>query len=283
MSPGFAPAKINLFLHVGPLGPDGYHPLHSWMVFADVGDEVAVEEGDLTFRLTGPFPRGVPADASNLVIRARDAFLAVQPLPPFGLVLDKRLPPASGIGGGSSDAAAVLRLLQERAPIAQDRLAEIALSLGADVPACLKAKLVNVAGRGEQLSSAVEIPPLPAVLVNPGVGVSTREVFEVFDRGNPGPLGYWRVERDFRSVAEFIAELGAMTGNDLQPAAQELAPVIGEVLEALEADDRCRLARMSGSGATCFALCETTADAQSLARDLTAARPRWWVRATILR
>lgn len=282
MNTGFAPAKINLFLHVGPLGRDGYHPLHSWMVFADVGDQVNLIEGGAGLKVTGPFSAGVPADGSNLVIKARDAFLAEHPLPPFGLVLDKQLPPASGIGGGSSDAAAVLRLLQARASIPPERLSALALSLGADVPACLQARRLNAEGRGEQLSPTPDFPPLPAVLVNPGVAVSTGDVFRKFDDGAPARLETWRPAGDLTSVASLIRALAAGTRNDLQPPALQIAPAVGEVIDIMAADQRAGLARMSGSGATCFALCESREDAESLAVDLAARYPKWWVRATTL-
>lgn len=281
MTPGFAPAKVNLFLHVGPLGEDGYHPLQSWMVFADVGDEVRLTPAGSALVVDGPFAEGVPRDGSNLVMRARDAFLAVSGGAPMGIALTKVLPPASGIGGGSSDAAAVLRLMQEAAPIPEDELSRIALSLGADVPACVAARSLIAGGRGEQLSPPPAAPPLPAVLVNPGVEVSTGAVFRAFDQEPAREWPCLSEAASARSVGEAI-DLVATMRNDLQPAAEALAPEIGAVLAALSEDRRCRLARMSGSGATCFALVETRETAESLAADLAVRNPGWWVRAASL-
>lgn len=281
MTPGFAPAKVNLFLHVGPLGSDGYHPLQSWMVFADVGDEVRLLPDGDGLTVDGPFAQSVPSGADNLVLRARDAFLAVSRGPAVGVALTKVLPAASGIGGGSSDAAAVLRLMQLAAPIPEDALSRIAMSLGADVPACLAAQSLIAGGRGEVLFAPPASPPLPAVLVNPGVEVSTAEVFRIFDRQ---PAGEWPSLSEGAgagSVAEAV-DLVARTRNDLEPAARALAPEIEAVLGALSADKRCRLARMSGSGATCFALTATREAAESLAADLAACNPGWWVKATTL-
>jgi len=288
----FAPAKINLFLRVWPPGLDGYHPLQSWMVFADVGDFLEMTPAEaMGFEVKGPFAPGVPADGANLAVRARDAFLAVSaPITPFTLTLDKHLPPASGIGGGSADAAAVLRLLQQQSPIDEQRLYAIALALGADVPACLKSAALIAKGRGEVFEAAPCAPPLPAVLANPKVAVSTAEVFAAFDAQGEESGQFerrrefwpeWSADGDPADVAAAIA-LITPPGNDLQRAAEILAPEVVDVIRALERDRRCRLARMSGSGATCFGLCLTIEDAQGLAAELAAEHPHWWVRATTL-
>lgn len=272
----FAPAKVNLYLHVGPLGADGYHPLESWMAFADIGDTVVLETATTpAFVVDGPFAAGVPTDGSNLVLKARDALLGALP-PSFGLRLEKRLPPASGIGGGSSDAAAVLRLLSAFAPDAD--LPALALGLGADVPACLHGRSILARGRGEVLSPAPEAPPLPAVLVNPGVAVSTGAIFGLYDKGAPAPLHTAGLGAAFATPGE-VARALDQTRNDLQAPAIALEPVIGEVLDLLMARPETLLARMSGSGATCFALCPSHDAALALAAQVSRDRPRWWVTA----
>lgn len=280
----FAPAKVNLYLHVGPVQPDGYHPLESWMVFADVGDRVALAvDKTMAFAATGPFSADVPHDESNLVLRARDAFLAAAAVAsaPFRLTLDKQLPPASGIGGGSSDAAATLRLLHRRTPLADEALQALALALGADVPACLRARGTLARGRGEQLSSAPKAPPLPAVLVNPRVGVSTGKIFGLFDRHPPVQLAAAGLPPMLTTPADVARALEA-TRNDLAAPALAHEPVIGDVLAVLNAAPQTLLARMSGSGATCFALCHTVEDAQTLADRIAQDNPGWWIGACTL-
>jgi len=195
----FAPAKINLFLHVGPLNADGYHPLSSWMVFADVGDEIAVlAHTEDVFERGGPFGGAVPADGGNLVLRARDS------IRPEGrtcaIQLIKRLPPASGMGGGSSDAAATLRALGELWGLPEWRLAHAAPALGADVPACLRAKSLIAMGRGEVLAAAPSVPDLYAVLVNPGVETATGRVFASYDAGPAGGEGLPMLPAAFASL-----------------------------------------------------------------------------------
>lgn len=269
----FAPAKVNLYLHVGPPGSDGYHPLESWMVFADVGDRVFLQPSEtLAFEVVGAFAGEIPSGPDNLAVRARDAVLAQHPRDPFKLTLEKVLPPASGIGGGSSDAAAVLRLLGHLSP-------QTALMLGADVPACLRAQSLIAKGRGEVLEAGPKAPPLPAVLVNPRVGVSTGAVFKRYDVGAPKSLKAVSAP-DFGSVAE-VATFLKTTRNDLEAPALALEPMIGEVLESL-AGPEALFARMSGSGATCFALCPSGEAAQSLAGRIARHHPAWWVRASTL-
>ena len=272
----FAAAKVNLYLHVGPLGADGYHPLESWMAFADVGDTVSIEEAATeSFAVAGPFAKSVPTDASNLVLKARHALGAQVPTP-LRLLLEKRLPPASGIGGGSSDAAAVLRLLRPFAPDVD--LPALALTLGADVPACLHARSILARGRGQVLSSAPTAPPLPVVLVNPGVAVSTGAIFGLYDRNSPQALTPAPLAGAFATPAD-VAEGLALTRNDLQAPAIALEPVIGEVLGLLAAQAETLLARMSGSGATCFALCKDRDAAAALAAKVSGDNPQWWVKA----
>lgn len=278
----FAPAKINLFLHVGPVQPDGYHPVASWMVFADVGDEVRLDfaaEGH-DFAVDGPMAAGVPLTADNLVLRARDAVLQLLPgiLPPFNLSLTKRLPAASGIGGGSSDAAATLRLLGKGLTLSKDGQMWLAERLGSDVPACLRGDSLIAEGRGEVLSAAPASPELHAVLVNPGVGVSTGAVFRLYDQGPAGDAVRPALPAAFAD-AQSLTETLRGCRNDLEAPAKALQPVIGEVLAILDAAEECLFARMSGSGATCFALCADETSAKRLASKLFRSHPAWWVRA----
>lgn len=283
-SAGFAAAKINLFLHVGRLGADGYHPISSLVAFADVGDELSLRPGvhpDLV--VEGEFAAELGASGDNLVIKARDRLLAAfdRSTPPFGIRLLKRLPVASGIGGGSADAAAALRLIAGLAGMALTdvRVARIASDLGSDVPVCIASRPSLVAGRGERLAPPPAFPDLPAVLVNPRRPVFTAAAYRAFDAlelnrtlapPEPPPLG---------SLAAVIDWLGACR-NDLQAPAVALEPVIAEVLDRLGAS--AGLARLSGSGATCFGLCDSVAAAKALADAIGVERPDWWVRATVL-
>nr|WP_294521263.1 4-(cytidine 5'-diphospho)-2-C-methyl-D-erythritol kinase [uncultured Rhodopila sp.] len=269
-------AKINLHLHVVGRRPDGYHLLDSLVVFAGAADVLTVERaGTLSLAVTGPFAAGLDNEADNLVLRAARALAIHADVPPAGrLVLEKNLPVASGIGGGSADAAAALRLLDRFWEIGagQGVLAAIAGGLGADVPVCVSSRPALMSGIGEILAPAPRLPEAGIVLVNPGVAVSTPAVFRARDGGFSTaavwPAGGWR---DAKSLA---ASLHA-TGNDLEAAALGLAPGIGEALAALAADARCLLARMSGSGATCFGLYADAAVARAAAAAV--ARPGWWV------
>lgn len=276
-----APAKVNLFLHVGALAVDGYHPVCSLMTFADLGDELRLADADTPgFSVDGPFAAGLEGEG-NLVLKARDAVdLRLGGLPAFHLALTKSLPVASGVGGGSADAAAALRLLRRRLkPDWPDSVwAALALDLGSDVPACLDSRPCLAEGRGERLSAPPAFRPLNVVLVNPGVAVSTGRVFAEFDaRPAPGDLEAegGPASADFDDV---ITWLGRQR-NDLEAPAVALAPVIARTLETLRAAPETALARLSGSGATCFALCRTAAAAAALAGRLQNDRPDWWVRA----
>jgi 4-diphosphocytidyl-2-C-methyl-D-erythritol kinase len=279
----FAPAKVNLFLHVGPPGADGYHPLCSLMAFADLGDRLSVQPADaLALQVTGPFAHGAPATADNLVLRAAHALLARAsgPLPPAGLVLDKQLPVAAGLGGGSSDAGAALRLLRAALEMDLDdaALQAIAAELGADGAACLWGRPVLAQGRGEQLSLAPALPVLDAVLVNPGVPVSTPAVYRRLDAsGRFGEIAPPAMPEAFEDAAELAGWL-ATQRNDLEQPAVEVAPEIGTVLETLAGEREALLARVSGSGGTCFALCASDIEAEGLAERLEAMAPHWWVR-----
>lgn len=283
LAQAFAPAKVNLFLHVGAPGPDGYHPLCSLMVFADVGDQVSLAPAEaLDFALTGPFARDLAGDGDNLVQRAASALLQEVrgPRPPLMLALDKQLPVAAGLGGGSSDAGAALRLLRAAwAPeLSDEALQELAAGLGADGAACLWGAPVLAEGRGERLSPAPGLPIMPAVLVNPRVAAPTGAVYSRFDaRGAFGDVAPPPLPEAFETVEEVAGWLSFMR-NDLEAAAVEVAPAIGDVLSALRGEKETLAAQMSGSGATCFALCASDIEAEQLAEGLERLRPDWWVR-----
>jgi len=270
----FAPAKINLYLHVVGRRPDGYHLLDSLAVFAGVGDRLTVSPSDgLTLSVTGPFTGGLADEADNLVLRAAQRLADRAGIVPTGaLALEKNLPVASGIGGGSADAAATLRLLSRFWGLPTIGLAEIALGLGADVPVCLAGQPALMAGIGDVLAQAPRLPELGIVLVNPGVAVSTQAVFR--ERTGPFSEPFGLAEQVWRDAAGFVAALQA-THNDLELPARRLAPVIGDVQEAVAAAPACLLARMSGSGATCFGLFRTPEEASEAARLI--GRDGWWV------
>ncbi len=282
----FAPAKINLFLHVGPIGLDGYHPICSLMAFTDVGDELRLDPADrMEFRVDGPFAGELGPDHGNLVVSARDALMAVvsHPLDPFRLTLDKRLPIASGLGGGSADAAAALRLIRRAAGLdLSDRtVGKIARSLGSDVAACLDGRSTIAEGRGDRLLPAPNLPDLHLVLVNPGVPSPTAEVYRAYDRA-PGVADSPASPETIATPAEAAAFLRGCR-NDLEAPAMRLQPGIGEALAALAAQAETLLARMSGSGATCFALCANGAKARELTAQMTRLYPRWWIQQALIK
>ena len=274
MSRTFAPAKINLTLHVTGQRADGYHLLDSLVVFADVGDRVRVMPAEeTTLEVTGPMAEGVPADASNLVAKAAALFDL-----PVAITLEKHLPMAAGVGGGSSDAAATLYAMAELT--GTNTIPEGAVDLGADVRVCLMRQASRMRGIGEDVQPVEGMPELYAVLANPGVAVSTPEVFAALEDKNglgmPKRIPRWR---GAWSAVDWISK----QRNDLQAPAIALFPVIGEVLDALRALPGARFARMSGSGATCFALFEERAEADMAAEQLAEAQPGWWVTAATLR
>ena len=271
-----ARAKINLHLHVVGRRTDGYHLLDSLVVFAGAADVLTVEPSEtLSLSVTGSFAAGLAGEADNLVLRAARALAVHAGRPPAGrLVLEKNLPIASGIGGGSADAAAALRLLNRFWAIgaSQGTLAAIAGGLGADVPVCVASRPALMSGIGEILAPPPRLPEAGIVLVNPGVAVSTPAVFRARN-GGFSAAAVWP-EEGWRDAESLAASLQT-TGNDLEAPALGLAPVIGEALAALAADPGCLLARMSGSGATCFGLYADAAVARRAAEAV--ARSGWWV------
>lgn len=269
----FAPAKVNLTLHVTGQRPDGYHLLDSLVVFADLGDRVRMRAAPrLSLKVTGPMAADVPVGADNLVLRAARLAGVVG----AEIVLEKNLPTAAGIGGGSADAAATLRALQsgfDLMPPAVDDL----MTLGADVPACLLSQSLRMRGIGETISPVAAMPALPAVLVNPGVPVHTPAVFRTLTTRHGAPMPEIPA---FAGVTDCAGWL-ALQRNDLQEAAIGICPEIGACLAALR-DQAALLARMSGSGATCFGLFQTADAADKASRSIAGAQPGWWVRSVML-
>lgn len=269
----FAPAKVNLHLHVVGRRVDGYHLLDSLVVFAGVGDRLSVSPAsDLSLTVVGPFAAGLAAESDNLVLRAARGLADLAGICATGaLVLEKNLPVASGIGGGSADAAATLRLLSRFWGI-EPRLAGLAHALGADVPVCLFGRPVLMSGIGESLAPAPPLPEVGLVLVNPGVAVSTPAVFQARSGGFSEVACF---PRDGWADADSLAADLGRARNDLQPAACSLAPAIEDALGALASMPGCLLARMSGSGATCFGLFASTRHARHAALGIR--RAGWWV------
>lgn len=270
-----APAKVNLHLHVTGRRADGYHMLDSLVVFAGAADEVQAEPAaDLALMLDGPEAAGLAAEPDNLVLRAARALaLAVGRPPRAALRLDKRLPVASGIGGGSADAAAALRALARLWSVdpGDAVLAGIALGLGADVPACLASRPCRMGGIGDVLAPAPRLPPCGIVLANPRVALPTPAVFRARNGDFSAPA---TLPPSWPDAAAMAGDLAALR-NDLQPAAIALCPPVAGVLAALGALPGCLLARMSGSGATCFALMPDAASARRAASLLPASWWRW--------
>ena len=325
-----APAKVNLTLYVLGRRPDGYHQLESLVAFAGAGDTLSLTPGAaLSLAVHGPTAGAAGPDAGNLVLKAARALAErVGPLKCGAFSLTKRLPVAAGLGGGSSDAAAALRLLARLNDLPADHAAliEAARATGADVPVCLAPRARLMAGIGEILGPPVDLPPLFCVLVNPGVPLATADVFRALNAEplatrtpafDPSPQGEggrellraagWGRERrgnatpsgraahghlplegeDQRALDRNVREqlLAELAGarNDLEAPAIRLAPAIGDALGALRALGACRLARMSGSGATVFGLYDDCRSAAVARRAIHSARQNWWVKATVLR
>jgi len=279
-----APAKINLYLHITGRRPDGYHLLDSLMVFAAVFDTVIIEPAE-TLSLTVEGPRaealaGLDPD-DNLMLRAARTLADIARIETGArLTLVKRLPVAGGIGGGSSDAAAVLRGLYRLWGLSLDdgAMLDLALTLGADVPVCLYGRAANVSGIGEVLDPAPRLPDAPLLLVNPGVPVPTGEVFGL----RTGPFSGPAPMRDSPINALALANDLAGRRNDLEAPARTVADGVSDALELLTDQAGALLTRMSGSGGTCFALFGTEAEAEIARQIISEARPGWWVERTRL-
>ena len=288
----WAPAKINLTLRVVGRRADGYHDIESLVVFAAVGDTLTFIPGRaLALAVRGPSAAASGELNDNLVLKAARALAErVEGLRPGRFDLSKRLPVAAGLGGGSADAAATLRLLARanRIPFDDSRLIEAARATGADVPVCLDPRPRIMRGIGELLSDPLDLPRLPAVLVNPGVAVPTKEVFAALGlkpaRARVAPSSRSALSASFSKGEE--EERGALLArisndrNDLEVPAITLQPMIADVLNALRSMSACRLARMSGSGATCFGLFDSDASAERAAAAIRSAHPKWWVEAS---
>jgi 4-diphosphocytidyl-2-C-methyl-D-erythritol kinase len=278
-----APAKINLFLHVTGRRDDGYHLLESFVVFTEAGDRLVVETAEtLTLEIEGPFGVGLESSGrDNLVLRAAEALRAAFKINAGArIVLEKNLPVSSGIGGGSADAAAALRALVDfwNLDVTAQRLAEIGIALGADVPVCLHARPAMMSGVGEVVDSVDAPPACGVVLVNAREGVSTPAVFAARSAAFSDAQG-WATPDSFD---DFVRALSARQ-NDLFEPARAVSPVIDRVVSALQEDRQCALARLSGSGGTCFGLYRDTVSAEAAAKRINRQHPGWWCASTVFR
>ena len=273
-----ASAKINLFLHVGGRRADGFHPVQSLAVFTDAGDTLALEAAiGLSLAVEGPFAKGLEGEGDNLVLRAARA-LGSQGA---NISLTKKLPVASGIGGGSADAAAALRGLNQLWGLGKDEAALCALAaeLGSDIPACVLSKPCFMEGRGEELRPTEALPRIPMLLVNPGVPVPTKDVFAALTDRSGVEMVLPRGR--FADTADLLRFLET-TRNDLEEPARRIQPVIGEVLAAITSLPGALLARMSGSGATCFGIFADDDCCARAADILRQSQPGWWIQPTFV-
>lgn len=291
----FAPAKVNLTLHITGQREDGYHLLDSLVVFANIGDQIDIFEGNTrSLTIEGPEAEGVPADMSNSIMKAAHFFNPHAKGAAF--LLTKNLPSAAGIGGGSADAAAAIRglithwgddpevlfpkglELEKLTEAEVTTLAAKAKTLGADVPVCLFSHSARMRGIGADLDFVRDLPVLHAVLVNPRIAVSTPEVFKAITQKTNPPMSDLPQFEDAPALIKWLKT----QRNDMQPAALSLFPEIGHVLRQIEVQSDCQLARMSGSGATCFGLFPTAKSAQKAAAEIRAQNSGWWVRECLL-
>ncbi|MGE5503663.1 MAG: 4-(cytidine 5'-diphospho)-2-C-methyl-D-erythritol kinase [Actinomycetota bacterium] len=278
-----APAKVNLFLHVVGKREDGYHLLDSLVCFAGVGDTLEMSDAcGLSLTVDGPTAGLLPPGEDNIVLRvARRLAERTGRAANAAIRLTKRLPVAAGIGGGSADAAAVLKGLDRlwNTALPEDEMRALALSIGADVPVCVRGRATHMAGVGEVLSDTPALPPAWLVLVNPMVPLSTPAVFKARAAGFSDPAPLAEAPADARALAQALE----LRRNDLTDPAMALAPVVGEVLDAIaRSPGPCLLARMSGSGATCFGLYADEAAARAASTAIAKAHPAWWTAAAPL-
>lgn len=278
-----APAKINLALHVTGRLPNGYHTIDGITVFTELADELIAREAPADrLRLTGPFAAALKGERANLVERAVSAFRTRWPdhvETGLEITLNKMLPVAAGIGGGSADAAAALRLMRRASskPVAEAELMTLGAELGADIPMCLLSETCRVGGVGEQLERLPDTPACHLVLINPLVPVPTAEVFRHLEKRDNPPLAPF--PDGFERLPVFAMYLSDAR-NDLEPAARQVAPVVSDLLKAMAPLPGCMLSRMSGSGATVFGLFGSSAQAMQAARDLRTRFPDYWVAST---
>jgi len=273
-----APAKVNLCLHVAERRADGYHDLESLVAFVVHGDEITLEHArELSLSAVGPFGAMLPPDNDNLALKAARLLADKVGRPPaVRITLRKNLPVASGLGGGSADAAAVLRGLASlwKLEIDRETLIGTAALLGADVPVCLDCAVAWIEGRGERITSLSPLPEMPLLLVNPAVPVSTAEVFSAL--GARSGLKFVCPRAPFCDLQALVAFLSSTT-NDLEAPARKIAPAICDALEELRDMPEILIARMSGSGATCFGIFETNESARSAAALLKERHQEWWI------
>lgn len=271
-----AHAKVNLTLHVIGQLPNGYHNLQSLVGLTDFGDQIYLSPASgFEFQVTGPFSQGIPLDDRNLVVRAAQ-FMANKYSRELEckVVLEKNLPMASGIGGGSSDAAAVMKALSQYWSVPLPNVDEL-MALGADIPVCMSSGLTLMEGAGEQVTPLAPPPAWGLLLINPNVGVSTPAVFNALSRKNNPQM---------EKVTEHCHDIGWLCNqrNDLEPPAVAMVPEVAAVLDAISTTPHCKVARMSGSGATCFGVFADVNAAQTAAETLKHGHPNWWVVATKL-
>jgi 4-diphosphocytidyl-2-C-methyl-D-erythritol kinase len=277
-----APAKINLFLHIGERRHDGYHALESFVVFAETADRLElVTAPEISLSIDGPFARGLAAEKDNLVLKAARLLESeFNRASGVHISLHKNLPVASGIGGGSADAAAALRGLDRLWSLGTTErdLLDVAARLGSDVPACLLSQPCWMEGRGERVAKLPALPQFPLVLVNPRVAVPTGPVFASLNaRTGLGTIA--PPPQPIANLWDLLAYLSD-AGNDLEPPAAQLLPIIDDVLAALDREPGCALAQMSGSGATCFGMFHEAQYARGAAERIAQDHPDWWVRLT---
>lgn len=276
-----APAKLNLYLHVTERLSEGYHTLDSLVIFTEVGDSLTLRKSDtLSLKIDGPFAKTlVGHENDNLVLKAARLLAEAANIPALAEIsLNKRLPVAAGLGGGSTDAAAALKALMTLWDINPKTidLAAIAISLGADVPVCIAAQPSFMGGIGERISPCPVLPHFGLLLINPGIALSTADVFSAFSQP-------FSPEAAFTAAPSGVTELVnilAQRRNDLTADVISLCPPVGDILTTLESITSCRLARMSGSGATCFGLFDTFSAAQRAAATL--AHRDWWIMPTVI-
>lgn len=271
-----AHAKANLTLHVVGQRANGYHELQSLVCLTEFGDQIYLSPAaDFTFQVTGPYSAGIPVDDSNLVVQAAN-FMAQKHSRSLDckIVLEKNLPMASGIGGGSSDAAAVMKALSKYWSVPLPNVDEL-MAIGADIPVCMTTGLTLMEGAGEKVMHLSTAPNWGVLLINPNVGVSTPAVFNALSTKNNPPM---------HEVAENCVDVAWLCDqrNDLEPPAMAMVPEVAAVINALSAIPLCQVARMSGSGATCFGLFASIMDANAAAESLQRTHPNWWVVSTKL-